>query len=250
MIIVNADDFGISNDVNRAILTCFEHGVVSSATIMANMPGFEHACELAHKHGLTNRIGLHLNITSGKPLTSGILELPVFCNKKREFCYQKNSRMRFSRFEKDALTKEIRAQICRCVDMGLQLTHLDSHHHAHTVWPVFCAIKPLLAEYGLKYVRLSRNDIVGMPIYKKLYKAAFNYNLARLDLRKTRYFGDYDGFVAMYRRDQDKCSFEIRVHPAYSDDGKTIYADGIELIPAVQTLVNNGLSLSSFAQRE
>ena len=67
-IIVNADDFGMSAEANRAIVEAFENNVISSTTLMTNMPGFEEACELAHRRRLLGKIGLHLNLTSGYPL--------------------------------------------------------------------------------------------------------------------------------------------------------------------------------------
>jgi predicted glycoside hydrolase/deacetylase ChbG (UPF0249 family) len=63
-IIANADDFGLNDEVNQAIVEAFEKHMISSATLMANMPGFEEACELAHRHGLLGRIGVHLNLTA------------------------------------------------------------------------------------------------------------------------------------------------------------------------------------------
>src|SRR5260370_42450098 len=71
-IIVNADDFGMSAEVNRAIVEAFENNVISSTTLMANMPGFDEACELAHRHRLVSKIGLHLNLTAVYPLSSPI----------------------------------------------------------------------------------------------------------------------------------------------------------------------------------
>lgn len=52
MIIVNADDFGCSKVINQAIMTCLDRGLISSTTIMANMPGFHEACELANSRAL------------------------------------------------------------------------------------------------------------------------------------------------------------------------------------------------------
>jgi len=77
-IIVNADDFGMSAETNRAIVEAFENSVISSTTLMANMPGFEEACELAHRHRLLGKIGLHLNLTSGYPLSAPIRRCPGF----------------------------------------------------------------------------------------------------------------------------------------------------------------------------
>jgi predicted glycoside hydrolase/deacetylase ChbG (UPF0249 family) len=79
--IVNADDFGMSAEVNRAIVEAFENNVISSTTLMANMPGFDEACELARRHRLVIKIGLHLNLTSGFPIIiSQFEDAPGFAN--------------------------------------------------------------------------------------------------------------------------------------------------------------------------
>jgi chitin disaccharide deacetylase len=77
-IVVNADDFGASRRINQAILQAFEKRLISSATIMANMPAFEEACRLARQNDLQRGIGLYLNLTEGKPLTREIAECPPF----------------------------------------------------------------------------------------------------------------------------------------------------------------------------
>lgn len=69
-IIVNADDFGLKSSVNKAIVESFNKEIISSTTIMANMPGFEEAVELAFKHEFNDRLGIHLNLDAGCHLTS------------------------------------------------------------------------------------------------------------------------------------------------------------------------------------
>src|ERR1700753_2195819 len=73
-LIINADDFGLSSIVNRAILVSMEKGLVTSTSIMANMPGFDHAIGLVRVHSkLAGRVGVHLNLTEGQPLSKPIL---------------------------------------------------------------------------------------------------------------------------------------------------------------------------------
>src|SRR4051794_35950963 len=67
--IINADDFGCNSNFNAAIVSCFEKNLINSTTIMVNMEGFEEAVKLASIHGLKNSIGLHVNLTGGRPLT-------------------------------------------------------------------------------------------------------------------------------------------------------------------------------------
>ena len=67
--IVNADDFGFSEAVNHGILKAMQEGIVTSTSIMANMPGFAHAVQLYHEHP-DMAVGVHLNLTCYRPLLS------------------------------------------------------------------------------------------------------------------------------------------------------------------------------------
>ena len=66
-LIVNADDFGLTNGVNRAIIEGHTRGAITSATLMANMPAFDAAVRLAKDHPSLG-VGLHFNITQGRPV--------------------------------------------------------------------------------------------------------------------------------------------------------------------------------------
>lgn len=231
--IINADDFGKSEEVNRAIISCFNEGLISSTTIMANMPGFEEACELFRKESLSGHIGVHLNIIEGMPLTDGIRSCPMFCNTEGEFTYKDQRPLWFTFKERADLAAEIKAQIERCLANGLSLTHADSHHHVHTELPVFSAIKPVLRHHGIRYVRISRNtNIRRISLPKRIYKIGFNRWLTWHGFRRTDYFGDIDEFnqIKQTERLVGK-SFEIMVHPSYGEDGKLIDStDGLPLM--------------------
>jgi hypothetical protein len=187
-IIVNADDFGMSAETNRAIVEAFENNVISSTTLMTNMPGFDEACELAHRHRLLGKIGLHLNLTSGYPLSAPIRRCPRLCDEKGLFRHRQ-TRFRLSKDERFAIETEMGAQIQACLDRGLSPTHLDSHHHVHTEWPIGAAAITVARQYGIKAIRLSRNCGSGMTVLRKLYKLAYNTRLRMYGLAKTRYFG-------------------------------------------------------------
>lgn len=187
-IIVNADDFGLSAETNSAIVEAFERKVISSTTLMANMPGFEDACELAHQHRLLGKIGLHLNLTAGYPLSSAIRRCPRFCDNVGKFV-GRQSRFRLSKKERLAVETEIGSQIKACLDRGVCPTHLDSHHHVHTEWAIGATAITVARQYGIKAIRLSRNCGRGIDVVHRLYKLAYNTRLRMYGLAKTRYFG-------------------------------------------------------------
>jgi len=187
-VIVNADDFGMSAEVNRAIVKAFDENVISSTTLMTNMPGFEEACELAHRHRLQGRIGLHLNLTAGYPLSAPIRRCLRFCDENGMFRHRQTC-FRLSTTERFAVETEIATQIEACLDHRLAPTHLDSHHHVHTEWAIGRAAITVARQYGIKAIRLSRNCGSGMNILSKVYKLAYNIRLRMYGLAKTRYFG-------------------------------------------------------------
>jgi predicted glycoside hydrolase/deacetylase ChbG (UPF0249 family) len=185
---VNADDFGMSTEVNRAIIEAFDKHLISSATLITNMPGFEEACELAHRHQLLGKIGLHLNLTSGYPLSTSIRRCSRFCDDAGKFRHRR-THFRLSKDERCSLELEIAAQIKACLDHGICPTHLDSHHHIHTEWAIGAVVIAVAHQYGIKAIRLSRNCGSGIDLLRRLYKLAYNTRLRVHGLRKTRYFG-------------------------------------------------------------
>ena len=187
-IIVNADDFGKSSEVNRAIVEAFDKKIISSSTLMANMPGFEEACELAHSHRLLGKIGVHLNLTEGYPLSDPIRQCSRFCN-EAGMLRSRTTRFRLSKQERLAVETEIAAQLKACLDHGLRPTHLDSHHHVHTEWAIGAAAIAVARRYGIKAIRLSRNCGSGIGFAHKAYKWLYNTRLRMYGLAKTRYFG-------------------------------------------------------------
>jgi predicted glycoside hydrolase/deacetylase ChbG (UPF0249 family) len=178
----------MSAETNRAIVEAFENNVISSATLMTNMPGFDEACELAHRHRLLDKIGLHLNLTSGYPLSVPIRRCPQFCDNVGMF-RARQIRFRLSREDRLAVETEIASQIKACLDRGLCPTHLDSHHHVHTEWAIGAAAITIARRYKIKAIRLSRNCGPGIDLVHKLYKMAYNSRLRAYGLAKTRYFG-------------------------------------------------------------
>ncbi len=67
-IIINADDFGLCDGVNEAVAQAHSDGILTSATIMVNMPAAEKAVKIAKKLPSLG-IGVHLNLTEGRPIS-------------------------------------------------------------------------------------------------------------------------------------------------------------------------------------
>ncbi|MCO7564134.1 ChbG/HpnK family deacetylase [Pseudomonas sp. S 311-6] len=179
-VIVNADDFGLSAHTNAVILHAFQAGLISSATAMANMPAFAGACVLAQQPALKGRIGLHFNLTYGRPLSQAILAEQRFCAPHGEFDLRlKRRTLRLSRSEREAVEQELQAQWQHCLEHGLVPSHLDSHQHVHNIWPIGEIVARFARQQGVP-VRLARNLGHNIGPLKRLFKTLLNRRLRQL----------------------------------------------------------------------
>lgn len=209
--IINADDFGLSDNVNEGIDFCFKQNIISSATMLANGICFENAVDLAKKGGYIEKIGLHFNIIEGKALSDEMRNCKTFCNERGDFIYKRNSIRFFSKKEILALKSEVEAQVKKCLCNGIPISHIDSHTHVHTEFLIMLAIKPVLKKYGIKKVRKARK-IIGGCLIRELYKSFFNYMLKCFGFKTTDVFygyNDYEYFRKFYNYE----TVEMYVHP-------------------------------------
>lgn len=133
LLIVNADDYGISPGVSEGILRAAETGIVSSTTVMANLVTGEELRNL-QQSGLP--CGCHLNLSLGPPTDKFPPEL---LDERGRFSKQLS--LNAATWEDsraiDAAEEEWITQIVYLRGAGMQLTHLDSHHHVHMLEPLF-----------------------------------------------------------------------------------------------------------------
>jgi predicted glycoside hydrolase/deacetylase ChbG (UPF0249 family) len=221
VLIVNADDFGLSPSVNRGVIEAFERRLVSSATVMPNMPAFEEACALVRERGLEQHVGTHLVLTAGSPLTARIRNCERFCEDDGTFRghRERGRLLRLDRDERAALYAELREQVDACRRNGVPVTHLDSHQHVHTEPGVASVVATVARDLGIRRVRLTRNCRPDVPVSTRIYRAAFNGWLRRKGLAATRYFGDIDDYAVMHGKRDD---LELMAHPDLDDDARLV----------------------------
>jgi hypothetical protein len=120
---------------------------------------------------------------------------------------------------RDALKKEIEAQMRRYFELGLAERHLDSHHHVHTDRSVMQVLMPLVQKYDFKSVRLSRNLFVKMNPLKKIYKDLYNNSLKSKLAVTSDYFGSYEDLKNTKDNIRRDSLVEVMVHPMYDKNG-------------------------------
>ncbi|WP_333989623.1 ChbG/HpnK family deacetylase [Pseudomonas sp. S3(2024)] len=179
-VIVNADDFGLSPNENATIFAAFQTGVISSATAMANMPAFEAACAMARHPSLQGRVGLHFNLTYGRPLSTSILRSRTFCDSHGVFDLSlPRHSLWLGREDRDAVREELQAQWQRCVEHGVRPSHIDSHQHVHNIWPIGEIVARFAARQGVP-IRLARNLGQNLSLPKRVFKGLLNWRLQSL----------------------------------------------------------------------
>ena len=143
-IVINADDFGLTEGINRGIVQAHTDGVLTSTTIMANMPAAEKAVKMAKRQPKLG-VGIHLNLSEGQPISSQA-GIDCLVNEDGLFTYSP-SKLAFlsltSNKIRKALRSELAAQIQWLIDSGIKPTHLDSHKHIHcfpAIFPIICSL--------------------------------------------------------------------------------------------------------------
>lgn len=242
-VVVNADDFGLNPSVNKAIAEAFRQHLISSTTMMTNMPGFKEACEIVETNALHACIGVHLNLMEGQPLTEGIRGIKRFCTASGFFNGSlEGMHFSFSPVERRAVITELTGQIEALEKCGITPTHLDSHHHFHTSAGFLPIIIKLARMKGVSAIRLNNNCCGPLPIYKKAYKILYNMALYLSGMAKTDYFCIIDD-VEKVRPSLRKGIVEIMVHPTYSEDGVLVDSENkLPLIEQLQTLRKYSMS--------
>lgn len=274
-LIVNADDFGASPQTNRAILQAFEKRLISSATIMANMPAFEEACQLARQNNLQGKLGLHLNLTEGRPLTGDIAACPRFSDASG--CWRpRRTVLSLSGEVVRLLEAEIEAQIVACQRAGIIPTHLDSHHHIHTQFGICGSVIRAAKRHGISAIRLAPNcrgaaaaiirmskrsivrirrihncerDSEMLALHRRTLARstcyAYNIRLRLHGLAKTEYFGDASETARILQT--TSADVEVMVHPRLDYCGRLVDLNGHSLESLITPLHIRPEEMCSYA---
>jgi predicted glycoside hydrolase/deacetylase ChbG (UPF0249 family) len=191
-LIVNADDLGYSEGVNKGIQQAFRRGVVRSATVMVNGAAFEDALTVI-RHNPSLGVGLHLNLTSGPPLT----DFPYVDAKGH--MYKDHA---WHSAYAACIEQELAAQVEKAVAQGILLTHLDSHHHIHD-----------LPEIGPLVKRLAKRHSLPVRAYGRWQKDCMHLS--------TAFFGDVTKDLLIDELKSGlltgKPFMELMCHPGFSD---------------------------------
>lgn len=154
-LIVNADDFGLTPGVNRAILEAHNQGIVTSATLMANSSAFSEAVSLSQS-ARDLSVGCHIVLVDGSPVSDPRSVSSLLHSPDRNF---HNSLITFARLalqgkiDSDQIEAEAVAQIRKLQVAGIQVSHIDTHKHTHMFPAVLRAVLKAARMCGVPAVR-------------------------------------------------------------------------------------------------
>jgi predicted glycoside hydrolase/deacetylase ChbG (UPF0249 family) len=190
-LVVNADDFGFTPDVNQGIVDAHRQGILTATTLMANGEAFDDAVRWSREVP-TLDVGCHLVLIGGKSLATGkalpdtVPQLLMALARREVQPYE-----------------ELSAQVRKILDAGVRPSHLDTHKHTHLAPPVLDAVARIGEEFGIRWVRrpfdFPLNALRGtVPRFKQLTSDAlgimrrrFHTVLARHNCRTTDHFAGF-----------------------------------------------------------
>lgn len=216
---INADDFGWDNSCTDAIMYCLENGYVQTTTIMPTGESFDYAISLVKDTSFFDKIGIHLNLTEGRPLTEWMQNNKLFCDSDGFFHNSFNRYKPLSNKDKGIVYEELKNQIEMCKKKGLKIHHLDSHHHSHTAPFITPIVRELMKEYRIEKMRIHRNMGLISPT-KKTIKNMYNRIIRKNAY--SDYFGSFKDFFSDNQVTEYKGFIEIMCHPDYSVQGELI----------------------------
>jgi chitin disaccharide deacetylase len=157
-LIVNADDFGRSDSINQAVIRAHQEGILTSASLMVNEPGFDEAVKLA-KGNPRLGVGLHLTLLVGHSALPPET-IPGLVNDRGEFTNNPvgaGFRYFFKRSLRQQLRAEIHAQFDRFRATGLMLDHVNGHLHLHLHPVIFRILMEDAEKLGIRRMRFTRD---------------------------------------------------------------------------------------------
>jgi predicted glycoside hydrolase/deacetylase ChbG (UPF0249 family) len=159
-LILNADDFGYSAGVNRAILRAHCQGVLTSASLMVAEAGFDEAVSMARETPALG-VGLHLVVTNDHALLPS-QDVPLLVDANGKFGVEPFSvamRYYFSKQAQGQLKCEMEAQFERFAQTGLAWSHVDGHQHFHMHPVVWDNLLDLCDQYKVHRLRVPHEEV-------------------------------------------------------------------------------------------
>jgi hypothetical protein len=230
LVILNADDFGASDETVRATIECFEAGALTSATIMPGMPATDAALEYARSRPDLS-FGVHLSFVANgleRPL-SDPARLGGLVDGDGRFLPTGEARRRalLRRIPVEQITLETEAQLASVRDGGVPISHVDSHRHMHKLGPFRDALVRVLPRFGIRRLRNVQDVWLRRPLRSPTfwYGRAWRRRLMRRFATTDHFYmptsaddRGWDAALLAAIRSLSGGSLEVGVHPGFDED--------------------------------
>lgn len=233
-LVINADDFGLTDGVSEGIIRCIEEGVLTTTSAMMCVAGSQDRVAAGRK-ALTGRIGLHLQLTSGQPILDP-QKIPSLVRPDGTF---PDSRREPMARRADEILLEWHAQMEALLETGVTPTHLDSHHHMHAEAGVFDAFLDFAASCGLPSRALSTSNAAalrsrGVPAADLTVIRWFDGELSSAHLLNV--------LTEATRGLEDEAFVELMAHPGMVDEQLPFVSKYVHpRLTEMRTLIQPGL---------
>jgi predicted glycoside hydrolase/deacetylase ChbG (UPF0249 family) len=157
LLIVNADDLGVSKGATLGIMKAHRDGIVTSASLAVTTPFYDHAVQSCVRTCPDLGVGLHFTLTSGNPVSSST-DVPLLRDERGFLRWRFTSLLRAAGIQKRAdlihqIDIELEAQLQKLLGDGIQPDHIDGERHVHLIPGIFEKVVAAARRHGIKFVR-------------------------------------------------------------------------------------------------
>jgi len=200
-LIINADDFGLNEKVNEAILKSFTNGILQSTSLMANGKSVEQAVGIIRSYPNLD-IGIHLTLVGAQPILE-IEKLPSLVDEDGNFpkhAIDFTKKYFAEKLSFEEIKNELIAQIEKILDYGIKVSHIDSHQHLHILPKILEITVELANRYNIKFIRFPREKFSAYmfrdlgSVERIIQMLALNHFCSKVEKRispKTDYFAGF-----------------------------------------------------------
>ena len=192
-LLVNADDYGYFPGISRGIIDAHTNGIVTATGVLANGSSFLEDVDLLRATTSLN-VGVHLNLTFGRPLTARMREHHQGSDEKFVSKVDFAKKYVQGKLPLEDIHAEWCAQIELCRDNGLKLWFLNSHEHIHLFPSLFTLTQDLAERYEIPHVRLPTARLFESRSPAGMIRAAIVKSFAALNSRKSQTAVNFIGF--------------------------------------------------------
>jgi chitin disaccharide deacetylase len=236
-LIVNADDFGRTSAINEGIIEGHQKGIITSASLMTDREAFDPAVALA-KANPSLGIGLHLDLDAFFEVEHGVGRL---------------LRYKDAAVPMSVIATETERQIRKILSTGLNIHHLDGHHHVHLRPELFAMVAALTAKHKIPVIRYFKG------FYEGLYPGApmdwIPDLVRRFGLQRTdTFFAGWEPVESSlpgYSYFDPALPFqtaELMVHPGKIDAWRERELSHCTSADVRKRLTNEGIQLANFGR--